>query len=99
MEALATILGLMGPAIVGVVTVPLFDLLKKGLKLKGKLPPWVQQLLVPLVAFGLAWLGTLTNVVLPETLELFTADHLAALASAGIAMAVKAGKQAKPPPG
>lgn len=102
MEVLATILGLMATALVGVLTVPAYDGLKKLLQLKGKLPAWVQQLTVPLLAYGLNWLGTVTNFVLPETLELFTADTVSGLLAAGIAMAVKAGKQAKeakPPPG
>lgn len=95
MNVVTTILGLLGPAIIGVLTVPVFDLLKRVTLLKGKLPAWVQQLSVPVLAYALTWIGALTNTILPASLELFTADHVSALLASAIAMAAKAGRQAK----
>ncbi len=87
-------LKLFGPPIVAVLAVPAFDLVKLLLKLKGKLPAWLQQaVLVPLMAFALSWLAALTNTVLPTSLEMFTADTTAALISAGMAFAIKAGQK------
>ena len=96
--ALAVLSGaliIVGPTIVAIISVPAFDLFKLVTSLKGKLPAWVQQLMVPMLAFGLTWLGALTNTILPESLELFTAGHTTALLSAAMAFGIKAGKQAK----
>ena len=68
MGGIGTILSILGPALVGVLTVPAWDLIKLITKLKGKLPAWAQQLTIPLLAYGLNWLGMLTNVVLPENI-------------------------------
>lgn len=92
-------LTIIGPTIVAIVAVPTWDLLKRVTSLKDKLPAIVQQIMVPLLAYGLTWLGALTNTILPESLELFTPDHIYALMSAAMAFGIKAGKQAKPKSG
>lgn len=94
MDILSGLLLILGPALIGILTVPAFDLIKFLTKLKGKLPDWVQQLSVPLLAYVLTWLATISNTVLPGTLELFTADHVSGLLSAGIAFGIKAGQKA-----
>ena len=96
--ALAVLSGalvIVGPTVVAIISVPAFDLFKLVTSLKGKLPDWLQQLMVPMLAFGLNWLGVLTNTILPESLELFTAGHTMALLSAAMAFGIKAGQQAK----
>ena len=80
--AFSTLLTIVGPTVVGILSVPAWDVIKLATNLKGKLPAWAQQLTVPMLAYGLTWLGALTNVILPESLELFTADHTSALLSA-----------------
>ena len=95
MGVFSTILTILGPTLVGILSVPLWDVIKLATNLKGKLPAWAQQLTVPLLAYGLTWVGALTNVILPESLELFTAEHTSALLSAAMAFGIKAGKQAK----
>ena len=95
MDALIGLLALLAPALVGILTVPIFDGLKTLLGLRSKLPAWSQQLMVPLAAYGLTWLSGLLDVILPATLDLITVDHTSALIAAAIALAVKAGKQAK----
>ena len=90
---LSTVLTIVGPTLVGILTVPAFDLIKAITNLRGKLPAWAQQLLVPLLAYGLTWLGSLTSMVLPETLQLFTGENVSALLSAAMAFGIKAAQK------
>ena len=95
METLLGLLELLVPVLVGILTLVVFDGIKKLTMLKGKLPPWLQQMTVPLVAFGLTWLSAvLGGFVLPETLELFDEPTVSALLSAIAAFAIKAGQKA-----
>ena len=95
MGGIGTILSILGPALVGVLTPPIWNLLKIGTRLKGKLPAWAQQLTIPLLAYVLNWLGMFTNVVLPETLEMFDATNITALLSATLAMVSHEAKKRK----
>jgi hypothetical protein len=98
MEIVWMLLKAATPAIVGILTVPAMKGLK-ALPLKvGALPAWLQQVVVVIIAGALTGIGTLTNVVLPETVELITQADVSAVLSAAIAMAVHAGQKAKAVP-
>ena len=95
MEIFWVILKAATPAIVGILTVPVMKGVK-ALPLKvGSLPAWMQQGVVVVIAACLTALGTLTNIVLPESIELITQADVSAVLSAAIAMAVHAGQKAK----
>jgi len=85
MNLLNTLIELLLPVLLGIVTQPGFDLLKSLSKLnEGKLPAWLQQLLVPLLAFGLASAASLIPGVDLGVLQ--------STMAAAVAMAIKAGK-------
>lgn len=84
-----------GPVIIGIIVVPLFDIIKKTTKIVGNWPAFVQQIMVAAVSGLLTWLGTLLNVVLPADLSLFGQPELSALLSAALALGIHAGKKAK----
>ena len=96
MSVVSYLLTYLGPVLVGIVTVPLWDLIKKGSDFTdNKLPAWAHQFVVALIALGLSKLGALLNTVLPTSLSLFSQSDVAALLSSAIALASKAGQQAK----
>jgi hypothetical protein len=93
-DVLLNLLAYVGPFVVGLVTVPLFDLVKKGSAWVNGLPVWGKQVAVVLVASALTFLGQFLLVALPVDLALFTEGDVSALLAAIIAFAVKAGKKA-----
>lgn len=95
MAILLKLLGLVGPMLVALLTVPLMAGLKKAVTLLGKLPPVAQQVLVLLISFGLTQLGALLNVAIPTDLTLFADSDVNALLSAALAMAIHAGAKAR----
>ena len=95
MDTLLEFAGVAGPAIAGLLTVPLLQGIKLIAKPVKKLPAAAKQLAAVGIAFGLTKAGAALNVALPTSLELFTASDAEALAAAGIAMAVHAGKKAR----
>jgi len=95
MEMLTELLAYIGPTVVAILTVPLMRGIKYVVTVVDKLPAWVQQLVTVVLAFGLTQLGALTNMVLPESLHLFTDADVAGLISAGMAFAIHAGQKAK----
>jgi len=91
---LSSLLELLGPLLVGLLTVPIMGLVKQAVGFLDSMPAAVQQIVAVLIAFGLTQLGGLANTILPEGLALFTGADIEALLSAGIAFAVHAGKKA-----
>ena len=95
MDIALKFLELLGPTLVGILTVPLFAQLKKLVAVIDKMAPWIQQILVIILAAALSYLGALTNTVLPESLSLFVEADIAALLSGVLAIAVHAGDKAR----
>lgn len=95
MDVLLDFAGVAGPAIAGLLTVPILQGIKAVAKPIKKLPAAAKQLTAVGIAFGLTKAGAAIGVALPTSLELFTGSDVEALASAGIAMAVHAGKKAR----
>lgn len=83
-----------GPAVVGIITVPLFSLVKRYLSWVDKAPAWTKQILVVVTAGVLTYLGSLLNVVLPTDVALFGEPEVSALLSAAMAYGIHAGKKA-----
>lgn len=93
MDILFQLLELLGPLIVALLTVPIMNGLKRVVTFIDGTNATVKQILVVIISFGLTQLGELANVALPGELSLFTGDDVGALLSAGIAMAIHAGKK------
>lgn len=89
------LLELVGPTLVALLTVPVLAGVKYVVTAIDGWPAPIQQMLAVLVAAGLAQLGALTNLVLPETLQLFTGETVEALLAAAMAFGVHAGKKAR----
>jgi hypothetical protein len=92
-QIILMLLDLFGVVIVGVLTVPVFDVIKHGVRLLDDAPAWVKQLGVPVISALLGVAGTFLQTPLPDSLELFDVGVVESALSAAIAMAVKAGKQ------
>lgn len=88
------LLELLGPTIVALLTVPVMSGLKFSVNVLDNLPAAAQQIVAVLIAYGLAKLGALTSLVLPDTLHLFTGETVDALLSAAMAFGIHAGKKA-----
>lgn len=95
MDILAQVLDIAQEPLVGILTVYVMMGLKWLLRKVDELPAAVQQLMVPFVAYGITWLGTLLNLALPTDLGQWTASTTSAVISAGIAYGVHAGKKIK----
>ena len=95
MEMLTQGLELLGPTLVALLTVPALAGLKYVVTFIDGWPAWAQQISAVLIAAGLAKLGALTNLVLPESLHLFTGETVEGLLAAAMAFGVHAGKKAK----
>lgn len=94
LEHLIPLVELLAPVLAGVISVPLFNLVKKAVSWIDGQAGWLQQILVAVQTYVLAELSALAGVVLPETLAGVTLDNTEALAAAGIAFAIHAGKKA-----
>ncbi len=90
---LITLAEVLAPVIVGLLTVPLTDQLKRLLDWIKARPPWVVQLFVPIIALGLTYLSKLIGVALPADLWLWAEPEIAAVLSAAIAYAIYAAKK------
>lgn len=95
MDTLLEFAGVAGPAIAGLLTVPIFQGIKLIAKPIRKIPSSVKPLVTTAIAFGLSKAGAALDVALPSSLDLFTGSDVEALTAAGIAMAVHAGKKAR----
>jgi hypothetical protein len=82
-------LTLLIPVIVGIGTVPLFDLIKKLSSLIDGLPDAVKQLLVLVIAYLLNLLGSALGVTLPTTLGGLDSMTVGTLLSAILAYILK----------
>ena len=83
----------LGPTLVGILTVPLYSLVKKYLTWLNSRPPWLQQIIVVIVAVLLTSIGTAFDVNLPENLRLFSENDINSLISAAMAYGIHAGKK------
>lgn len=97
LKILTDFLQVLGPTLVGILTVPLFGLIKKLITALDGLPAWTQQILAVVIAGGLTALGSALQVTLPTDLHLFASPDVSALISGAIALAVHAGSKAKTP--
>ncbi len=93
MSILTQALELLGPTLVGIITVPLMSGVKYVAHFIDRWPAWGQQLGTVGIAFGLSQLGVLTNTILPDAFHLFTDADMSALISSGMAFAIHAGKK------
>src|SRR5690606_9287715 len=94
MQLLIEFLQVMGPAIAGLLTVPILQGIKSVSGWVDSRAPFVKQALGIIIAFGLTKLGALIDVALPAGLSLFDGTHVEAVIAAGIAFAVHAGRKA-----
>ena len=86
---------LIGPVVVGLLTVPVLGGIKKLASFIDRLPAAVQQILAVLIASGLTWVGTTMSMVLPEGFALFTGHEVEGLLAGVLALAIHAGQKAK----
>lgn len=93
MDILFELLSLLGPTLVALLTVPIMQGLKSAVTFLDNSPAAVKQIIVVLIAFGLTKLGEFLNLTLPGELTLFTGEDIGALLSAGLSMAIHAGKK------
>jgi hypothetical protein len=90
-----SILEMLGPTLVGIITVPVMKLIKRFLGFMDGWPAWAQQISVVLIAGALTWIGTVLNAAIPTDLTLFTEQTIGVIGSASMALAIHAGKKAK----
>lgn len=83
-----------GPVVAAAATVPIVNGIKSLVSFIDRAPALVKQIVAVVVAYGLTELGALLNLALPTDLALFTGEDVEGLLSAGIAMAIHAGKKA-----
>ncbi len=95
MEILTQGLELLGPTVVALLTVPALGGIKRIVTFIDGWPAWAQQISAVLIAAGLAQLGALTNLVIPESFQLFTGETVEALLAAAMAFGVHAGKKTR----
>ena len=91
MDLVFSALALLGPLVVGIVTVPVFNAIKDAAGFIDGTPAWVKQILVTVVAVVLTFVGKWVGVALPGDLAVFAASDVQALLSAAVAMAIHAG--------
>lgn len=89
------LLELLGPTIVGILTVPVMNGIKRLVSFVDGWPAALQQITAVLIAVGLTELGQLLSVALPGDLALFTGADVEALLSAAMAFGIHAGKKAR----
>lgn len=83
------------PAIVAIVTVPVFAGLKKLVAWLDKLPAWAQQVAAVFTAAALTQVGAWLNVLLPTDLTLITGDQTEMLLSGFGAWAIHAARKSR----
>lgn len=93
MDIIISILETLGPVIIGLITVPVFGYVKRAVAVVDALAPWLQRIAVVLVASGITYVSGLVNVVLPESLALWTPETVDALFSGLLAIAAHAGNK------
>lgn len=96
-DSLLELAGMAGPLIAGLLTVPLTRAITNLVAFLDRAPAPVKQLIALVIAFGLTKLGGLLQLVLPESIELFTGSTTEALIAAAIAYGVHAGQKARAP--
>lgn len=94
MDYVFEIVTLLAPVVVGILTVPILQGIKRVVTVVDNLPAWGKQIAAVLIAYGLAQLAAVAQTPLPETLHAFSGEQVEALVSAGIALAIHAGKKA-----
>ena len=94
-NVLVEVLDVLHEPLVGLLTVYAMAGLKVVQTWIGRLPGAVQSMIVPLVAWGLTYVSSFLALVLPTDLALWTDINVSAVMSAGIAMAIHAGRKAK----
>jgi len=90
---LLDIVELLQQPIVGILTMYAMLGLKKMSSWIAARAPVIQQLFVPILAWGFTELGGLLNLVLPTDLAVWDASIMSATISAGIAYAIHAGRR------
>lgn len=85
-----------GPTLVGLLTVPVVQVLKR-LRAIDDRGPTLKRLLVVAISYGLTQAGQWLGVALPGELALFTGADVEALLSAALAMAIHAGDKTTEP--
>jgi hypothetical protein len=93
MDIVIGLLETLGPVIIGLITVPIFGYVKKAVGFLDNLAPWIQRIAVVLVATGITYVSGLVNVVLPDSLALWTPETIDALFSGLLAIAAHAGNK------
>lgn len=83
-----------GPALAGILTVPVLQGLKAAWGRLDHAPAIVKQTIGVVVAFFMVKLGAFLSVSLPGDVALFTGDDIEAAIAAAIAFAVHAGRKA-----
>ena len=91
--SLVEILDILQEPLIGILTVYVMMGLKYVQQWIGKMNAVLQQMLVPLIAYGLTWLSSLLEVVVPLDLGLWTEPTTSAAISAGVAYAIHAGRK------
>jgi len=76
------------PLIIGTVSQPLAELIFKVNAAIDKLPALVKRIVVIVIAYGLGFVASFLDVVLPESLALFESGHVMAALSAAFAMII-----------
>lgn len=89
------LVGALGPALAGLLTVPILQGIKSVSGFVDRSHAVVKQVAAVVIAFGLTQLGALLGVVLPAELALFDGSSTEALVAAAIAFGVHAGQKAR----
>ena len=85
MDAIFQLLEMLIPVIGGMVSVWLFAQIKSALKFIDGLDPKIQQVLVVVQSWALAWIGGALNVQLPVNLSLLDLGTTEAVVMSGLA--------------
>lgn len=90
-----TLLPTLLPVLIGMIIQPIMGAIKRVSVTIDRQAAPIQQVIIALMAWGMTEASTLLNVMLPSDLSLVTNAEVTAAISAGIAMAIHAGKKAK----
>ncbi len=90
---LVAVLEVAAPVLAGILSVPLAELVKKGLDWVKKQPEWTMALLLPVAALGISYLSKLIGTELPGDLWAWDQATIASIVAAAISYAAYALKR------
>ena len=98
LASLPDLVSWLGPAIVGLLTVPLWGKIKGFREWIGRINAPFQRLIVIVLAGAITWIGGQLGLALPGEIALWEPDTVSALLAAAIAFGAHAGDKKREAP-